>query len=261
MMKKFLVVMAVALSFGTGRDARAQAAVFCTNCVTPVWELPQWLQDFQNQVQMIQQQIMMVEYQIHFWTTLVQNTIDLPQRLFNDITGEINRLQGIVRQAELIGQHTNFMISHLGDSTGFGGDLSDIPRALAQENNALANAAQIMGMAVRSSQDMQTVYASQINTLQAQVPAGMTQAVQIGNQISATRAQQDSVYMNAQAVAMQTMATAALRTAHRETMLDARALQDQQKAVAQECGHLTVMHPPVCQSGTQSAVLVANSGS
>jgi P-type conjugative transfer protein TrbJ len=248
-MKTLLRATVIVLALASTREARAQAAIYCVNCVTPVWQLPQWLQNFQNQVQMIQQQIMMVEYQIHFWESLIQNTIDLPERIFNDITGEINRLQNIVRQAEMIGQQTKFMIDHLGDASGFGGDLSDIPAALAQENNALANAMKIMGMAVRSSQDMQMVYSAQINTLQAQAPSGITQAVQIGNQIQATTAQQIAVNINTEAVSMQALATAELRKAHRETLLDSRALQDQNDAVAQECGYLTVLAPPACAGG------------
>jgi len=218
-----------------------------------VFELPQWLQNFANQVRQIEQQILQVEYEVRAWETLIQNTIDLPERLFNDVTGEIARLQRIVQQAEMLSSHTKFMMDHLGAPSGFGGSLDDIPFALAQENNALAYAMQTMGMAMRSSQDMQMVYASQINTLRAQVPSGMTQAVEIGNDIQATQAQQAAVYMNAQTVAMQAMATAELRKAHREVLLDQRALRDQTDSVAAECGYLTVFHPPVCQGGGQTS--------
>jgi P-type conjugative transfer protein TrbJ len=257
-MNKILFTIAAIVALIASTEVKAQIATFCVNCTTPAWQLPQWLQNFANQTQMIQQQIMMVEYQIHFWESLVQNTIDLPFRIFNDITGEINALQGIVQQAELIGQHTKFMIDHLGAPSGFGGNLNDIPAALAQENNALANAMTIMGMAVRNSQNMQVFYSGQIKTLQAQAPSGMTQAVQIGNQIQATQAQQQAVYMNAQTVAMQTLATAELRKADRETLLDARALQDQRHAITEECGQVTVLRPPVCSHGSGAGTVIAD---
>ena len=106
-----------------------------------------------------------------------------------------------------------------------------------------------MGMAVHSSQDMQSVYSAQINTLQAQVPSGTTQAIQIGNQIQATAAQQIAVNINTEAVSMQALATAELRKAHRETLLDTRALADQENAVEAQCGYLTVLAPPVCAGG------------
>ena len=119
-MPKFLALSTAAIvALSPVSEARAQASVYCVNCTTPAFQLPQWLQNFQNQVMMIQNQIQMVEYQIHFWETLIQNTIDLPERIFNDITGEINQLQYIVRQAEMIGQQTKFMIDHLGDPSGF----------------------------------------------------------------------------------------------------------------------------------------------
>jgi hypothetical protein len=52
---------------------------------------------------------------------------------------------------------------------------------------------------------------------------------------------------------MQALATAELRKAHRETLLDARALEDQTNAVEQECGYLTVLAPPVCAGGAGNA--------
>lgn len=249
-MRKLLLMGAAILALTTG-SARAQlggSVVFCTNCTTPAFQLPEWLQEFENQAQMLQQQIQMVQYQIAFWNTLIQNTIDLPQNIFADITADINTLQGMVQQAEMIGQQTKFMIDHLSDPSGFGGDLTNWPKALAQENNSLANAMQVMGMAMRQSQNLQSVYAPQLAALRAQAPSGITQAVQIGNQIQATQAQQQSVYMNAQTVAFQALATAELRKAHRVVLLDSRALLDQETAVATECGYIVNFSPPACSA-------------
>ena len=243
-MRKILFAGLVTLALISGGRAHAQfggGAVFCTNCVTPPFELPQWLQNFENQVQMIQ-------YQINFWQTLIQNTIDLPEKLFADITGTIAQLQAAVQQADLLAQRQRFFIDHLSDPSGFGGDLSNIPAMLAQENNALALAMQTMSQVLNLSKQMQTLYTPQINAMQGLSPTGITQAVQIGNQMIATQAQQQAVYKNAQTVSLQALATAELRKAHRETLLDSRALLDQENAVASECGFIVNFQPPACSA-------------
>ena len=104
---------------------------------------------------------------------------------------------------------------------------------------------QVLGL----SQQMQGFYAPQINAMQGVAPGGITQAVQVGNQMMATAAQQQSVYMNAQTVSFQALATAELRKAHRETLLDTRALKDQEDAVAAECGYIVNFAPPACSAG------------
>ena len=260
-MKKLLLLSAAALALAVSDKAHAQiggGVVTCLNCVTPPFELPQWLQNFENQVQMIQ-------YQINFWNTLIQNTVDLPEKLFADITGTISQLQAAVQQADLLAERQRFFVDHLSDPSGFGGDLTNIPAMLAQENNALAYAMQTMSQVLGLSQQMQTFYAPQIAAIQAIAPGGITQAVQIGNQMTATAAQQQAVYMNAQTVAFQAMATAELRKAHRETLLDSRALLDQENAVATECSYIVNFSPPACSAPMPpvpggSAGTVANGG-
>jgi hypothetical protein len=104
---------------------------------------------------------------------------------------------------------------------------------------------------------MAEYYAGQINTLQAQVPSGITQAAQIGNQITATRAQQSAVEMNAQGAALQALATAELRKAHRETLLDARALRDEGDAVIFACSQMTEWTSPACGGATGGGIVTA----
>jgi len=195
--------------------------VWCLNCSQEVADSIRWAQSLLNQVQEIEQQIQTVQW-------LVQNTISLPARLISDITSPIYQAEALVRQAEMLGQQTKFMLSNLSGQGygGYGGSLDDIPRALQQENIAISNAMQQLGLVSRQVSTLSSQCAAQYARVDAADPAGIKAATQAGTAMSAAagqcaeaRAQLNAAYQNA-------MATAALRRADREAMYEAADHRD-----------------------------------
>lgn len=242
----FASVSAVALIVAAP-VASAQQAVVCVNCSTTlsdaahqVWEGLQWARN-------LEQQLLQVEYEIRSWTTLLQNTVSLPSRIFNDVTGEINRIEGIADQISHFSEQTQFMVSNLGHPSGWGGSLDDIPRALAQEDMALAAAMKKLGAVNDQTQPLSQQYTAQLASLEGTGVSGMTQAVQVGNSIQATIGQQQAAQATQMNAALQALATAEIRRADRDAMIGAKVRADRADAIAAACSQLTSMSPPVCQ--------------
>jgi P-type conjugative transfer protein TrbJ len=256
-MKKLLLagVSVIALSQATP-EAHAQATVFCANCSTFVWDEAHEIWEGAQWLRQLEQSILQVKYEILAWEEVIKTNLSLPFRIFNDITGTVTEIQGIAQEASMIGERTKFMIDHLSTS-GFGGSLDDIPTALAQENASLSWAMNQLGLAAQRSQDIAADYSAQLAVLEAQEAEGPTQAAQIANQISATRGQQAAAYQAAEASAWQAMATAKLREAHKNELLEAKIAQNQVGAIAGACGQLTVITTAICQDGGGGVQMVA----
>lgn len=247
-MRTFLLAGTAAFALlGAASPARAQQAVVCVNCSTTlsdaahqVWEGLQWARN-------LEQQLLQVDYEIRSWTTLLQNTVSLPSRIFNDVTGEINRIESIADQISHFSEQTQFMVSNLGNPSGWGGSLDDIPRALAQEDMALAAAMKKLGAVNDQTQPLSRQYTAQLASLEGTGASGMTQAVQVGNSIQATIGQQQAAQATQTNAALQALATAEIRRADRESMIAAKVQVDRAEAITAACSQLTSMSPPVCQ--------------
>lgn len=226
-------------------EAHAQiggGVVVCTNCATVGVQLEQaaqdawrWGQDLLYQVQQLEQQIQTVQYAI-------QNTLSLPDRIRNDFLSPIYQAQALVRQAEMLGQNTKWMITNLNAGRGYGGyggSLDDIPLALAQESNAIANAMQQLGLVSRQVSSLSAQCAAQYAAIDSFDPGGIKSATMAGTAMSATagqcaeaRAQQQAAYQNA-------MATAELRRVHQESMMAAASQAHLDATLKATCASLT----------------------
>lgn len=245
-MRKHLLAGVTAFSlFAAVTPAHAQivgTVTFCTNCSSAVLQVEEaaqnawrWGQDLLYQVQQLEQQIQSVQW-------LIQNTVSLPQRLINDITSPIYQAQALVRQAEMLGQNTKWMITNLNVGRGYGGyggSLDDIPRALAQESNAIANAMQQLGLVSRQVSSLSAQCAAQYAVIDNFDPGGIKSATMAGTAMSATagqcaeaRAQQQAAYQNA-------MATAELRRVHQESMMAAASQAHLDATLRATCASLT----------------------
>ena len=236
----------------------AQQAVACVNCSTvfwdaahEVWEGAQWLRS-------LEQQILQVKYEILGWVEAVKTTAALPFRIFADATGTVREIQGVVQEAAMTGQNVKFMIDHLGSPYGWGGSIDDIPAALAQEDRAISFVMQRMGVAMARYQSGAADYSQRLATYEAQDVSGPTQAAMVANQIAATRGQQEAAQALVANSAFQALATAELRRAHREAMIQQKVAQNQDAMIRGACAQMTVIRPPVCNSGTGGAMIVAS---
>ena len=90
--------------------AHAQQSVFCVNCST----LSQELISYGKQLEQLANEINIATNTLNTYTTLIRNTVSLPQNIFRDITGTVNQLGSIGKQASLLSSNTGDMLSKLG---------------------------------------------------------------------------------------------------------------------------------------------------
>jgi len=207
-----------------------------------VWR---WGQSFLYQVQQLEQQILAVQYAI---VTLES----LPQRLINDITSPIFAAQAMVRQAEMLGKQTKFLITNInsgGGYGGYGGSLEDIEPALRQANFAVANAMEQLGLVGRQVESLSAQCAAQYAAVDSWDPAGTKAATMAGTTMAATagqcaeaRAQLQFAYQNA-------MATAELRRVNQEAMMAAASQARIDATLRSTCASLAAggAHSRACE--------------
>lgn len=183
-MKKLLLAATAALGLlvHSENPAFAQAVVTCTNCST----IGQQLIDYGKQIQQLATEIQTATNTLNTYTTLVQNTISLPRSVYSDITNTVNQLENLRNQASLLTGNSGLMLGNLSSATF---PVVDIQRELMTEMNALSNAMQKAGQQLGNQQPTLNQQASQQTTLLGQSNSGTTQAVQAGNQVSATNGQ------------------------------------------------------------------------
>lgn len=183
-MKKLLFAATAALGLLALPDypASAQAVVTCTNCST----VGQQLIDYGKQIQQLATEIQTATNTLNTYTTLVQNTVSLPRRVYTDITNTVNQLETLRNQASLLTGNSGLMLGNLSAATF---PVVNIQRELTTEMNALSNAMRRAGQQLGNQQPTLSQQASQQTTLLSQSNSGTTQAVQAGNQVSATNAQ------------------------------------------------------------------------
>ena len=253
MIRKLLCGAALAPLLAFSSPAEAQffggGVVYCTNCSQEVNDVIRWAQSLANQVREIEQQIQAVQW-------LITNTVSLPQRLINDITSPIYQIQGMVRQAEMLGQQTTFMISNLGAMRGYGGwggSLNDISFALQQENYALSNAMQQLGLVSRQvSGVISTQCAQQYASIDGVDPGGIKAATMAGTTMAATAGQCAEARAQMQAAYQNAMATAQLRAADRQAMFDAADQRDLQANIQAACSAMTNRSSWLCAQSPSS---------
>lgn len=254
-MKKLLLASAAIIALTLTAPAHAQIATFCTNCATLPVQLEDaaknawsWAQDLIYQVQQLEQQIASVQW-------LIQNTVSLPGRIANDLTSPIYQAKAMVEQAEMLGQSTRFMISNLGSNTGYGGyggSLSDIPYALKQQNYALSNAMQQLGLVSRQVSTLSTQCTTQYASADALDPEGIKAATMVGTSIASMTGQCSEARAQLQAAYQNAMATAELRNAERQAMIDATSQSHLLGARNSACGAITNASSSwVCASSSQ----------
>jgi P-type conjugative transfer protein TrbJ len=180
-MKRLLFAGGVVLALAAS-PAHAQAVVTCTNCSTS----GQQLIDYGKQIQQLANEIQTATNTLNTYTTLVQNTISLPRSLYADITNTVNQLEALRNQASLLTGNSGLILSNLSSRTF---PVVNMQTELTTEMNALSNAMQKAGQQLNSQPSTLNQQSSQQTTFVGQANSGTTQAVQAGNQASATNAQ------------------------------------------------------------------------
>lgn len=182
--------------------AHAQQSVFCVNCST----LSQELISYGKQLEQLANEINIATNTLNTYTTLIRNTVSLPQNIFRDITGTVNQLGSIGKQASLLSSNTGDMLSKLG---GGSYPLLDMQQRLAYESRAIANALKTAGQVLDSQPDVIQQQSSQLSAAQAQSAGadGIKAAIQAGNTIAATASQSLQTQQHATQVLLQALAT------------------------------------------------------
>lgn len=192
MMKSTLLAgaaIAVALAFS---PIKAYAIdVECLNCSTAAEQVLQ----FARQAEQLTQEINTATYTLNSWRTLVTENATLPAHLYQDIQGTIAQLENLRQQASLLQGNTGGLLANLGAATY--PDYNMAQRVVV-ERNALANAMTQAGTALNNQQAVLGQQGAQLTTLESQSTSadGVKGAVQAGNGITATMAQQQSAYFS-----------------------------------------------------------------
>lgn len=79
----------------------------------------------------------------------VVNSVQLPSSIYRDVTGDIQRIMGMAKQASMLQGYAQRMIQNLNSPTGFPDDqLGDWQQRLIDGNNSLGNALQQAALVV-----------------------------------------------------------------------------------------------------------------
>jgi len=213
-------VAAIALGAGHSRPALAIGADYCTNCSTIVEQLLM----AGKQLEQLQQEIQTAQNTLNFYLTLVKDTASLPNSVYADIQADINNIQNLANGASVIGGQTLPMVNNLSSASGYPlGNISSYFQQLVNEDQAIANAMKTAGTVLQQQQSQTTSQASAITAAQSQSQGagGFTQAIQAGNTIAASAAQQNAGLQTSLSTAMQALLTKDTANADRRAMQDA----------------------------------------
>jgi P-type conjugative transfer protein TrbJ len=148
----FAALIAVA-SLSSSVPLRAQV-VQCLNCST----IAQQLLGYARQFLQLQQEVRIAEYE-------VQNTLNLPNNLFQSAASDINRLVNLSHDASLLAGNSGTFINNLAAD---GYPLSDDWTEIVREQNSIAQAMRALGNVLNLQPSQLTNYSQTFGALQNQ---------------------------------------------------------------------------------------------
>ena len=185
--------------------------VECLNCNT----LTQSLVSYAKQLAQYFFFIDKVKTEIYTYLNLIQNSVNLPNTVFQDATADINRLTNLANGASLLSGNTGAFIGNL-SAAGYPVSVLNNPaQEIINEQNAIANAMQALGNVLNLQPSQLSNYSATFNALaqQASSSTGWQQTQQtIGHAIAATgqaiQTSQANVTTGLQAIAAYDLAQA-----------------------------------------------------
>jgi type IV secretion system protein TrbJ len=214
--------LAAALAAGGPRSANS-LIVYCSNCSTETTQLLSWAKQLDQYVAQLQQ----VQAEISTLTNAIQNTVSLPQSLFNNISSTINSLTNISSGASLLSGNTGQFLTNLSNRTGYPlQNVANITQQLTAETNATANAIQAFGRMLNLQPGQLQSSSATLAALQSQAmnATGRQQVLQSLAGITAITGQQLQSSQALMTAALQAQLTVATSDADRRALQDA-ALQ------------------------------------
>jgi P-type conjugative transfer protein TrbJ len=110
-MRNLLLLPVVLLSLSLGYGNALAWTVYCTNCsdrftqilerATSIEELQVIYDDYAQSIQQTEHQLQIMLTEINQYNNMLQNTMKLPARLVNNITGDFGRLLQVTRRIEV----------------------------------------------------------------------------------------------------------------------------------------------------------------
>lgn len=209
--------------------AYPQSAVYCVNCSTAT----QQLLGYARQLLQLQNEIQTVTNTLNTYTNAVQNTLNLPNTLFSDITGDINNLTHISSGASLLSNNSATFLTDLASRGGYSPEVAqNWAQRIIQEQNDVAQKTTAFAQMMQLQPSQLSSYSTTLAALesQAQNSTGRQQTLQAIAGINAAVGQQIKTSQATLSAAMQ--AQLAVSTAQ----ADRQALQD---ALWQQFSHFT----------------------
>jgi P-type conjugative transfer protein TrbJ len=243
-----------------GAPAVADMPVFCTNCS----QFTQQILGYARQLYQLQQEIQTAQNTLNFWLNAAQNTVSLPGTVYQDLTGDIARIQGIAQQASMLSGATGTMITSLGPG---GYPVASANTYLAQvqfETGAVANA-------VRQVASLLNLQPAQLQNSSATLAALQSQAASSNSRnailqalagTTATTGQLVGTQLSTLSAVMQAQLTATTAAADREAYKAAYTAIEEQAALQADCAAAASVgaFPPACQGGTAAPPTTTNTG-
>ena len=215
-MKRYIIVLT--LIFALGVTPAFSASFYCKNCstslvqaldrVTNVEQLQNLIKQYKEAVEQTRQQIEMVRQNMEQYANMVQNTIQLPASLVNELRGAFTRLASLTSQLKTqrgdivaLGE----IFTTLFPEQGLFGDLAGAGPAEVEAANVryreewdkwskeVDRASQAMfqlsGYQLQDLQKDPAKFQSYIDNLLS-TPDGQMKAIQAGNQLAAIQVQE-----------------------------------------------------------------------
>jgi len=214
-MKKYLLCLAMLVMLASPAQA---FVVTCTNCsnmlvqmldrITNMEELATLMSDYQESITQTAQQIRMVQQNIEQYQNMIQNTMQLPANLVNELKGSLTRLSLLTNKLKTqrgdivaLGEVFNSLFPELGF---LGGLASSTPERVAEANAKYRAQWDKWAESVdQASQATFQLSGHQLEELQKDAgrfdqyldellstPDGQQKAIMAGNQLSALQVQE-----------------------------------------------------------------------
>ncbi|CAI3228520.1 P-type conjugative transfer protein TrbJ [Desulfovibrio desulfuricans] len=214
-MKKYLLSLAMLVMLASPAQA---FVVTCTNCsnmlvqmldrITNMEELATLMNDYQESITQTAQQIRMVQQNIEQYQNMIQNTVQLPANLVNELKGSLTRLSLLTNKLKTqrgdivaLGEVFNSLFPELGF---LGGLASSTPERVAEANAKYRAQWDKWAESVdQASQATFQLSGHQLEELQKDAgrfdqyldellstPDGQQKAIMAGNQLSALQVQE-----------------------------------------------------------------------
>lgn len=191
-----MAALTVALGLGLAVTPRPAQAIFCSNCSTFLQQMFQYAKDVETALNTAQQ----LSTQIQQYQNMVQQGVQLPNRIFNQITGDLQRVATVYNDARSLGRD----ISGFDDK--FRAQFKDYGQWLKDGSfTAQASADRYRNWSEQGRDNARTaMHAAGLNVstfadenamldqivARSQSATGRMQAIQAGNEIAAQNVQQ-----------------------------------------------------------------------